>query len=96
VTDFPDARLPLGAELILQQKQYDEGIAVLRQFTADGPSRPKRRAAHALLAQAFTSQNKIDQAADEWRAILKDAPGDAVASAALTQLLSPQPAPPPP
>jgi hypothetical protein len=90
IKDFPDARLSFGAELILQQQQFEEGIAVLRQFIADGPSRPKQRAAHTLLAQAFAAQDKLDQAADEWRAILKDAPGDPSASASLAQVLSAQ------
>jgi len=90
VKDFPDARLPLGAELILEHQQYEEGIVVLRQFIADGPPWPKLKAAHTLTAQALTSEGKLDLAAAEWRTILKDAPRDATATAGLAQILSTQ------
>src|SRR5205823_2072270 len=89
VRDFPDARAALGSALILE-RQYDEGIAVLRQFVADGPSRPDRIPAHVMLAEALTSLNRVDDAAVEWRAILAMAPEDSVARANLSGLLSAQ------
>jgi hypothetical protein len=89
VSDFPDARAALGTELILE-RQDDEGIAILRQFVADGPSRPNRIPAHVVLAEALTSQNRLDDAAGEWRAILTMAPDDAVARAKLSHVLSAQ------
>jgi Flp pilus assembly protein TadD len=87
VTDFPNARAALGTELILQQ-QFDEGAAVLRRFIAEGPSLANRIPAHVLLAQAFASQGRLDQAEAEWRAVLTLSPGDAAAKARLAQVLS--------
>jgi len=89
VGDFPDARAALGTALILE-RQNDEGIAVLRQFVADGPSRPNRIPAYVVLAQALASQNKLDDAAGEWRAILTMAPDNQGARANLSRLLSAQ------
>jgi len=89
VGDFPDARAALGTALVLE-RQNDEGIAVLRQFVADGPSRPNRIPAHIMLAQALASQNKLDDAAGEWRAILTMAPDNQGARANLSRLLSAQ------
>jgi Flp pilus assembly protein TadD len=89
VTDFPDARAALGTALILD-RQYDEGIAVLRRFVADGRSRPDRIPAHVMLAEALTSQHKLEEAAGEWRAILAMAPADPGARSNLSRLLSAQ------
>jgi len=89
VTDFPDARAALGTELIVQ-RQYDEGIAVLRQFVADGPSRPNRIPAHVMIAEALAAQDKLDDAAGEWRAILALAPGASNARAGLARVISAQ------
>ena len=75
VSDFPDARAALGTELILQQ-QFEEGTSVLRRFIADRPSLANRIPAHVLLAQAFSAQQKLEESAGEWRAVLALAPGN--------------------
>ena len=89
VADFPDARAALGTGLILQG-QHDEGIAVLRRFVADGPSRVDRIPAHVMISETLASQDRLDDAVVEWRAVLTIAPGDPGARAGLARVISAQ------
>jgi Flp pilus assembly protein TadD len=86
VPDFPDARAALGTELI-GQGQTVEGIAVLRQFITAGPALVNRIPAHVILAEAMTSQDNLEGAAGEWRAVVNLAPSDAGARAQLARTL---------
>jgi tetratricopeptide (TPR) repeat protein len=73
VHDFPDARFGFGTELIADGR-IDEGIAELRQFIAAQPSNLNRIPARTLLGQAFWSQGRLGEAAEQFRAILAMVP----------------------
>jgi tetratricopeptide (TPR) repeat protein len=89
VDDFPDARFGLGTELIVDGKT-DQGIAELRQFIAAQPSNLNRIPARTLLGQAFWSQGRLGEAADEFRAILKMVPTNDGVRMYLADVLSTQ------
>jgi Flp pilus assembly protein TadD len=86
VPDFPDARAALGTELVLQG-QTEEGIAVLRQFIAAAPDRSNRIPAYVLLADTMASRGRFEEAANEWRAVIRIAPSDAGARLQLARVL---------
>ena len=86
VRDYPDARFGLGTELIVDGK-IDEGIAQLRPFIRDQPSNLNRIPARTLLAQALWSKGKLDEAANELRAVLKMVPSHDGVRMSLADLL---------
>ena len=89
VRDFPDARFGLGTELIVDGKT-DEGIAELRQFIAAQPSSLNRIPARTLLGQAFWSQGRLEEAAEQFRSVLKMAPTNDGVRMDLADVLSTQ------
>jgi tetratricopeptide (TPR) repeat protein len=89
VRDFPDARFGFGTELIVDGKT-DEGIAELQQFIAAQPSSLNRIPARTLLGQAFWSQGRLGEAAEQFRSILKMAPTNDGVRMDLADVLSAQ------
>jgi tetratricopeptide (TPR) repeat protein len=89
VRDFPDARFGFGTELIVDGKT-DEGIAELRQFIAAQPSNLNRIPARTLLGQAFWSQGRLGEAAEQFRSILTMAPANDGVRMDLADVLSTQ------
>ena len=86
VHDYPDARFGLGTELIVSGKT-EEGLETLRAFISDKPGDLSRVPARILRGRTLASQERLDEAAEEYRAILATAPNHVQARLSLGDLL---------
>jgi Flp pilus assembly protein TadD len=75
VSDFPDARYAFGTELVAAG-HLEEGVAELQQFIRAAPGRSDRIPARLLLGHALTAQGKLNEGADQFRALLEDNPAN--------------------
>jgi protein O-mannosyl-transferase len=69
VVDYPDARAGLGTELFFQGRT-GEAIAVFDPFVRANPANPNRIPARLMLGQALLSEGRIDEGADQFKAVL--------------------------
>jgi Flp pilus assembly protein TadD len=69
VRDYPDARAGLGTELFFQGRTA-EAIGVLDPFVRANPANPNRIPARLMLGQALLSQGRLDEGADQFKAVL--------------------------
>jgi Flp pilus assembly protein TadD len=69
VRDYPDARAGLGTELFFQGRTA-EAIDVLDPFVRASPANPNRIPARLMLGQALLSQGRLDEGADQFKAVL--------------------------
>jgi Flp pilus assembly protein TadD len=69
VRDYPDARAGLGTELFFQGRAA-EAIEVLDPFVRANPANPNRIPARLMLGQSLLAQGRLDEGADQFKAIL--------------------------
>jgi tetratricopeptide (TPR) repeat protein len=86
VTTAPRAHYTLGAELLNEGKTA-EAIVELKAFVAQEPLLLEVPSAHVMIAAAYAQQQQWPQAADEARAALAAAPGNADAQIRLADSL---------
>jgi superkiller protein 3 len=86
VPEYAEAKYALGAALY-GTGHVEEAVGALTDFIAAHASDPSRIPARFLLGRALASQEKFDQAAAQFRAILEVAPSNRDARARLGDLL---------
>ena len=86
VRDYPRARFALGNQLAAEHK-YDEAVRELSVFIRLNPRAPNRIPARTLRGQIFAEQGRIDEALDEFRALVTLFPSNLVPRERLAELL---------
>lgn len=86
VRDYPDARFGLGTELAVLGK-VDEAIDELQIFIRQKPGDANRIPARSLQGRLLISRGRLDEAKEEFEAILKLGPSNLDAHSSLGDLL---------
>jgi protein O-mannosyl-transferase len=86
VPQYGEAKYALGAALA-SMGQIDEAVGPLTDFITARPSHPSRIPARFLLGQILASQQRADESAEQFRAILVLAPSNRGARTSLGDLL---------
>ncbi len=84
VDDYPDARAGLGTELFFQ-RQTLEAIDVLDAFVRARPTLPNRIPARIMLGEALVSENRLDEGASQFKAVLDLDPDNGAARQGLVK-----------